>query len=195
MKNGLYDIYTAFFVLCSLSPCVLLFMVNQKDDVFLLPDLVCTSFPCLAGEYEWCLLIEVFLIMILVSFVTKWLLCAKCRSKDRIEIKGNEIKRIYSASPELVPLFIAYVVIGLSVGSWSALFLVLIALFILTSISSCYLYSPFVYIWRFKYYFLELEGRGRVLLISRKIYNLGDKVKPINTVRFNNLTYIENGYE
>ena len=195
MKNGLYDIYTVLFVLCSLSPCVLLFIVNQKDDFFLLSDSVCTSLSCVTGDSEWCRLIDVLLIVILVLLITKWILYAKCRSKDVIEIKEKEIDRIYSASPELVPIFIAYVVIGLSAASWFAVLVVLIALFILASISSCYLYSPFVYLLGYKYYFLELENRDKILLLSRKVYNPGDRVKPIHTIRFNNLTYIENRYE
>lgn len=105
---------------------------------------------------------------------------------NKEEIKTVNIQKIYPASENFLPTFFAYIFLGLSINNFSTLLIVYFAIVIMCYFGDMYLYNPIFYLFSYRYYYIENQKGGRILILTKK------KISKGNTCDFNDIREINN---
>lgn len=130
-----------------------------------------------------------YLLMIWLStkLMLKWLPSLK----DNTTIKSENIDKMYPASESFLPIFFAYVFLGLSINNWTSLFCIYAALGIYCMCSEMYLYNPLFYVFGYRFYYIDMNSGTKILLMSKYKFQLGHKTDFIKVKRVNDFSYID----
>lgn len=133
-----------------------------------------------------------YTIYLLIVWVTSKLMLLWVPSlKDSIDVKSENIDKIYPASESFLPTFFAYVFLGLSINNWTSLFFVYVALGIFYLCSEMYLYNPLFYIFKYRFYYVEMKSGSKILVMSKYVFQLGHKKDFLNLRKINDFSYID----
>lgn len=131
----------------------------------------------------------VYLLIVLVT--SKLMLLWFPSLKDSIDVKLENIDKIYPASESFLPTFFAYVFLGLSINNWTSLFFVYVALGIFCLCSEMYLYNPLFYIFKYRFYYIDMKSGFKILVMSKYGFQLGHKKDFTRLKKINDFSFID----
>lgn len=112
---------------------------------------------------------------------------------DQIEMHFEAVASIEAADMTFVPVYFAYVFVGVSIQSWTSLLFCYALLTIICFRAQTYLFNPLAYLLGYRYYFVTNTLGKKLLVMSRKDIALNEKVDFNDLRRLNSFTYIDMG--
>lgn len=129
---------------------------------------------------------------LLVVLTINWCMARNFKKLPNIvEVKMDNISKIYPASENFIPTFFAYIFLGLSISNISTLLIVFFALTIICYFGDMYLYNPVFYIMRCRYYYVERKDGSKILVLTRKYLLKGNVCDFYDIREVNDHTFID----
>ena len=182
-------LFRLVFILQSYLLLIFIYLLNHSITVgVILKDLhfeyVLQFVPDLSNWISYTL----YLVIIVTSskLMLKWI----PELKDSIDVKSETIAKIYPASESFLPTFFAYVFLGLSINNWTSLVFVYVALGIFCLCSEMFLYNPLFYLFKYRFYYVEMKSGSKILVMSKYVFQLGHKKDFLNLRKINDFSYI-----
>ena len=131
----------------------------------------------------------VYFLMVLVT--SKLMLLWVPLLKDSIEVKSENIDKIYPASESFLPTFFVFFFLGFSINNLTFFFFLYVALGIFCLCSEMYLYNPLFYIFQYRFYYVEMKSGSKILVMSKYIFQLGHKKNFTRLKKINDFSFID----
>lgn len=129
-------------------------------------------------------------IYFIVPILTTLVVTCSFRNLDVEYISKECVSEIESASSAFLPIFLAYVFVGLSVSSVAALIAIYVAVTIFCFCAEIYLYNPIFHILGYRFYFVKTK-HNRLLIMTRKEIKRREVCDFKKIGRINDFTYID----
>lgn len=118
------DLFRLVFILQSYLLLIFIYLLNHSITIgTIFKDLEIVSDQVALPDLPNLMSYTVYLLIVWVT--SKLMLLWVPSLKDSIEVKSENIDKIYPASESFLPTFFAYVFLGLSINNWTSLFFVL----------------------------------------------------------------------
>ena len=183
-------LFRLVFILQSYLLLIFIFLLNHAITIGnILKDLrIVSDQMSLPDLPNW---ISYIVYLLIVMVTSKLMLLWVPLLKDCIDIKSENIDKIYPASESFLPTFFAYVFLGLSINNWTSLFFVYVALGIFCLCSEMYLYNPLFYIFKYRFYYVEMKSGSKILVMSKYVFQLGYKKNFTRLKKINDFSFID----
>lgn len=167
-------LFRLVFILQSYLLLIFIYLINHSITIgAILKDLeIVSEQVSLPDLPNWISYIVYFLIVLVTS---KLILLWVPSLKDGIEVKSENIDKIYPASESFLPTFFAYVFLGLSINNWTSLFFVYVAF----------------YIFQYRFYYIEMKSGSKILVMSKYKFQFGHKKDFTRLKKINDFSYID----
>lgn len=178
------------FILQSYLLLIFIYLLNHSITIgIIFKDLGIESDQVALPDLPNLISYAVYLLIVLIT--SKLILLWVPSLKDSIEVKSENIDKIYPASESFLPTFFAYVFLGLSINNWTSLFFVYVALGIFCLCSEMYMYNPLFYIFLYRFYYVEMKSGSKILVMSKYEFQLGHKKDFTRLKKINDFSYID----
>lgn len=178
------------FILQSYLLLIFIYLLNHSITIgIIFKDLGIESDQVALPDLPNLISYAVYLLIVLIT--SKLMLLWVPSLKDSIEVKSENIDKIYPASESFLPTFFAYVFLGLSINNWTSLFFVYVALGIFCLCSEMYMYNPLFYIFQYRFYYVEMKSGSKILVMSKYEFQLGHKKDFTRLKKINDFSYID----
>lgn len=107
------------------------------------------------------------------------------------QLEYSNIKGVEAADATFVPMYFAYVFVGLSIQSLMSLLLCYALLVLISFCAQTYYFNPLYYLFGYKYYFVTNSVKHKLLIMSRRRIPLDTKINFNRLARINDFTYID----
>ena len=183
-------LFRLVFILQSYLLLIFIYLLNHSITIgAILKDLEIVSEQVSLPDLPNWISYTVYFLIVLVT--SKLMLLWVPSLKDGIEVKSENIDKIYPASESFLPTFFAYVFLGLSINNWTSLFFVYVALGIFCLCSEMYLYNPLFYIFQYRFYYVEMKSGSKILVMSKYVFQLGHKKNFTRLKKINDFSFID----
>lgn len=132
-----------------------------------------------------------YIIYIATSIFLSWLCTLAFPKLESMHLSTVNIKIVESADYTFIPMYLAYVFIGISVHGDMSFILCYLLISVLCFCSQSYYFNPLFYVLGYRYYFVTNSLNKKVLVITKKHIYLGQNVDFPNLKRLNDYTYVD----
>lgn len=127
----------------------------------------------------------VYLILMAIATTLSFLAIKKLKAES-----VNEISNINPAGNTMLPIYVAYIFIALSIGNSTALWITYAILSLLIIIFNTYTINPILFFVGYRFY-IAIINQKSVIIITKTPIGTGDEYKNRNLIKLNEYTYIE----
>lgn len=176
-------IFKFLFTFVSLLFLAVIYLINSKTEIGALTGLHITGvdMPAWVSYTIYCV------VTVLLTFVSSLFF----KQFEKLEIRNDNIKCIESADCFFLPIYVAYVFVGLSILGLTQLFFCYAILSLLCFSAQTYLFNPVFYLLGYKFYFLTNSINQKVLVMTKRKILLSSCVDFPKLYRINDYTYVE----
>lgn len=175
-------LYRFIYTLVSLSLLVPIYMVNNTTTIKRLEDY---------GVPIWASQVFSYSLYLVICLGMTWIMTRFFKKLGQIEMHFDAVASIEAADMTFVPVYFAYVFVGVSIQSWTSLLFCYTLLAIICFFAQTYLFNPLAYLLGYKYYFVTNTIGKKLLVMSRKNIALSERVDFNDLRRLNSFTYID----
>ncbi len=175
-------LYKLFFTLVSLLLLAVIYLINSSIEI-----------GRLTGLHLWFDMpaIVSYLIYIVGSLFLTWLCTLAFSKMETISLQSTNIKGIESADSTFVPMYLAYVFVGVSIQNEISLILCYLLIAIICFFAQNYYFNPLFYILGYRYYFVINSADKKLLIMTKKHIYLGQEIDFANLKRLNDYSYVD----
>lgn len=174
----LFLLYKILFTIVSFLLLAVFFLINRSID---LEALIGFSIPPIIS----------YSIYIITSLFLSWLCTLAMPKLESVNICGQNIKMVESADYTMVPMYIAYVFLGVSLQSMMSLLFCYSLITIICFRSQSYLFNPLFYVLGYKFYFITNSENKKLLLMTKNQIYFGQKFDSRIIKKLNDYTYVD----
>ena len=158
------------FILQSYLLLIFIYLLNHSITIgIIFKDLGIESDQVALPDLPNLISYAVYLLIVLIT--SKLILLWVPSLKDSIEVKSENIDKIYPASESFLPTFFA------------------LGIFCLCS--EMYMYNPLFYIFQYRFYYVEMKSGSKILVMSKYEFQLGHKKDFTRLKKINDFSYID----
>ena len=151
-------LYRFIYTLVSLSLLATIYMVNSKTTIKIWESY---DFPTWASQ------VCSYLLYLGICLFVTWIMTLFFKKLDQIEMHFEAVASIEAADMTFVPVYFAYVFVGVSIQSWTSLLFCYALLAIICFRAQTYLFNPLAYLLGYRYYFVT-NTLDKKLLVSKR---------------------------
>ncbi len=175
-------IYKILFTFVSLSLLIVIYLINSGTEIGKLIGLhLSFDMPAIVS----------YGIYIIVGLFLTWLCTCPFSYLETIDFKKENIKVIESADSTFVPMYLAYVFVGVSIQSGISLIICYLLIAVICFFAQNYYFNPLFYVLGYRYYFITNSSDKKLLIMTRKHVYLGQEIDFPNLKRINDYTYVD----
>ena len=175
-------LYRFIYTLVSLSLLATIYMVNSKTTIKIWESY---DFPTWASQ------VCSYLLYLGICLLATWAMTLGYKYLGKIEMHFDTVTNIEAADMTFIPVYFAYVFVGVSIQSWASLLFCYALLAIICFFTQTYLFNPLSYLLGYRYYFVTNTLGKKLLVMSRKNITLDKRVDFNDLRRLNSFTYID----
>ena len=157
-------------------------MVNSETSIKALADY---------GVPIWASQVCSYLLYLAICLGVTWIMTLFFKNLSSIKMHSDVVTSIEAADMTFVPVYFAYVFVGVSIQSWTSLVFCYALLTVICYFAQTYLFNPLAYLLGYRYYFVTNTIGKKLLVMSRKKIALNEKVDFNDLRRLNSFTYID----
>lgn len=175
-------LYKIFFTVVSLLLLAVIYLINMGIEI-----------GPLTGIHMWFDMpaIVSYLIYILGSLFLTWLCTLAFPNFETIDLHSSNIKAIESADSTFVPMYLAYVFVGVSIQNDTSLIWCYLLIVIICFFAQNYYFNPLYYLLGYRYYFVINSTDKKILIMTKKQIYLGQEIDFTNLKRLNDYSYVD----
>lgn len=169
-------------------------MLSVYRFVYIIASLSLLAIICIAnGGVDMCAPHRYILLICLIvgSILFSYFLIRFFQYFEVVQLETSNIESIEAADAMFVPMYFAYVFIGLSIQSLISLLFCYALLVLISFRAQTYYFNPLYYLFGYKYYFVTNSVKQKLLIMSRRRIPLGAKINFNSLACINDFTYID----
>lgn len=175
-------LYRLSYTIISLSLFAAIYLINSGTDI---ERLLGRELPFEVAPI-WSYL-GYFVMSLALTWATTWAF----GRLERLEMRTENIKGVEAADATFVPMYFAYVFVGVSIQSMASLAFCYALLAVICFLAQTYSFNPLFYVLGYKYYFVTNSAGRKLLVMSRRHIRLGADVEFRDLRRLNDFTYVD----
>ena len=184
-NNILPFIYKLIYTCISLSLLVVIYLINKGVT---LGSIIESEW--LSRLPEW----MSYCIYAIIPIIMSYLLTLLFPLFGKANLTNANIGEIESANSAFLPVYMAYVFVGLSINNCSSLIYCLLLLIVLCFLSQSYVFNPLFYFLGYKYYFVTNSTKHKLLIMTRRNFRLNETLEFQKLAKLNDFTFIDLGW-
>lgn len=177
-NDPILGLYILLYTIVSLFLLVVVYFINKGASLEISME---------HNSYYYC----TFLVLMFCYWLFSWLLTKGFKYLAIDYLLSSDIENIEAADATFVPMYFAYIFIGLSIQSFTSLLLCYLLLVMICYCAQTYYFNPLYYLFGYKYYFVTNSVKQKLLIMSRRRIPLGAKINFNSLARINDFTYID----
>ena len=175
-------LYRLFFTVVSLLLLAVIYLINSNMEIGKLTGAhLCFDVPAI---------VSYFIYMAGSLFLT-WLCTLAFPHLETISLQSANVKEIESADSAFVPMYLAYVFVGVSISSTISLILCYLLIAVICFFAQNYYFNPLYYILGYRYYFVTNSTNKKLLIMTKKHIYLGQEMDFTALKRLNDYSYVD----
>lgn len=180
--NIVLKLYQAAFAIISLLLLAIIYLVNHNIELGTLTGLhLDVDMPPIVSYTLY--IVGALFVSWLCTFVFPWL--------QTISLSKANVKNIESADATFVPMYFAYIFVGVSINSFTSLVFCYLIISIICLCAQTYYFNPLLYLLGYKYYFITNSTDKKILIMTKKRIYLGQTLDFERLKKMNDYTYLD----
>lgn len=165
----------------SLSLMAVIYLVNQGKEFGAFGLHLCFDVPVAVS----------YVIYVALCIFLTWL-CSLAFSKlETMNLSNSNVNNIESADSTFVPMYFAYVFVGVSIQSNDSLIWCYLLTTVICYCAQIYYFNPLFYLLGYRYYFVTNSTDKKLLVMTRKRIYLNQNVDFTHLKRLNDYSYVD----